>query len=185
MANIDYESSNPSLSQSLADLPESLKIDDELSLKILTNEALEDFFQLITDKDTQKFIPWAKNVVDIDQAAELLASFAQQRINNFSVRYGVYSGDSFCGYFGIFKDKEQACYQTGSALMPMYRGLGIINKTFTVMQEQLVNNLGAKKMATYIDESNDSSKKMIIKRGYAPTDEFNEAGERRYERSYS
>lgn len=143
--------------------------------KITIDDALF-LLDLARDEEVQKYIPWAHAVHDKQDAEELIRGFIQRGES----RYIIEQEGRSVGYIGIWPDKEQGFYQTGSALLPEFRGRGIVNKVFDELAKDLKANAGAKGVVAYVDEANVSSQQMIAKRGYRPIDEINSQGERKY-----
>ncbi len=158
-------------------LPDTLRIDDDLMVHKITSLDIEWLVEFATDTKINRYIPWAKDINTKEASLRLIEMW---KTNKRTVRYVIESSGVACGYIGIWPDTEGAAYQTGSGLLPEYRGKGIVNKAFVAIEQELLAKNDIQEFAAYVDETNISSRRMLIKRGYVPTESFNDSHERRY-----
>jgi RimJ/RimL family protein N-acetyltransferase len=165
-------------------LPNSIKIDDDFEARQFNAKDGMDIAKIAADVAVKKYIPWAIDVSDLQSAEEQIAKFDDQYEKGFSIRYGIYSNEDACvGYFGVWQnDSEPYSLETGSAILPGYRGRGLSNKCRSAIM-QIAKQQGYKKLISFLEHSNQASRSMLLKAGYKPTGILNARGEEKYELS--
>lgn len=152
-----------------------------LKLRVLEQSDLDDLLRLATDKDVELFVPWAKSAQDKESAQQQINNFQHEFEQGTHVRYGIFSGERMAGYIGVWPAQEPAAYEVGAAVMSEFRGRGVAGQALSLLEKEL-GSIGAIKLVAHIDESNSASGRAVEKHGFAPTDQFNHANERRYEK---
>lgn len=119
-------------------------------------------FELSQDDQVSRFIPWAGNVDTITDAERVVRSWEE---STNQVRYVIVSDGQPAGIFGVWRRDEAGCCETGSALIPLYRGLDIANKVYAAIEPHLAE-AGFQKVISTVAISNSSSQAAVIKRGF-------------------
>ncbi len=165
-------------------LPNCIKIDDTFEARQFDANDSNDIVKIATDTAVRKYIPWANSVSDLQSATEQIVKFNEQYENGFSIRYGIYNNENSCiGYFGVWTDtNEPNSLQTGTAILPEYRGMGLANRCRNKIV-QIATEQGYSKLTSFVAHSNTESHSMLIKAGYKPTGILNAHGEEKYELS--
>lgn len=150
-------------------LPQSLETADPSLMTRRVNESDAAWLVgLAQSPDVAMYLPFASVVTDEATAEQLIVGWAQEQ----DARYVIELEHSPVGYFAVFGGADDGIYETESALLPEYRGRGIVNTVYAAMEKEIRERLHARGVIAHIDENNESSRRMILKRGYTPAPDF-------------
>lgn len=159
--------------------PGMIQIDESLQMRLFVESDAENLLRLVDNERAQKFLPWAKPIHDLESAKDSIASFQSAWDNQRMARYVVEKDGEFAGYAGIWSDQEPDFYEFGFATLPELQGEGIGSKSVNRLINMARDDLGAKGMIAYVDDTNEQSKSSVSRLGFEPTEEF-DSGDRRY-----
>lgn len=166
-----------------ATLPETVLIPgSDLALRRFEESDAGTLLEIAAEEATAKYVPWAKFVTDMETSRDRINRFHEQWQQGLRARFLITKNGEPYGYFGIWPDNEPDMYEVGYAVLPRYRGKGIITQVLDAIEEVAMTNLKAAGLVAHIDESNEASQRVITKQGFHPTDKFNDEGGRRYEK---
>lgn len=154
-----------------------------LILRRFREEDADVLFQLATEPLVARYVPWAKAIKDIDSSKRMIKSFDGQWEDGLFARFLICKDDRPCGYIGIWRHSKDKSFEIGFAILPEYRGQGIVGTVLQCVERLLHEKLDANLVVAHVDEENESSKRALTKNGYQETDSFNEEGERLYEKT--
>lgn len=166
-----------------AALPETILVpDSDLALRRFEASDAETLLEIATEEATAKYVPWAKFVTDMEVSRGRIDKFHDQWQQGSRARFLITENGEACGYFGIWPDSEPSIYEVGYALLPQYRGKGIVAQVMNAIEEVAITRLEATGLVAHIDEANETSQHAITRQGFQPTDKFNDEDVRRYEK---
>jgi RimJ/RimL family protein N-acetyltransferase len=128
-------------------------------------------FDLQNDVEVAKYLPWDPPV---PQSPDDVLLRIEKWKTDGSARYIVESDGIPCGSFDIWSDPDEGTglYTVCYALLPEYRGQGIIGAVFSKVDELLEDDLNAKGIVAYVDEVNLKSKQILEGQGLRSTGKY-------------
>lgn len=164
-------------------LPETVLVpDSNLALRRFEVSDAGTLLEIATEEATAKYVPWAKFVTDMETSRDRIDKFHDQWQQGSRARFLITKNGEACGYFGVWPDSEPGIYEIGYALLPQYRGKGIVAQVINAIEEVAATRLEATGLVAHIDAANEASLHVIAKHGFHSTDKFNDEGGRRYEK---
>lgn len=154
--------------------------DTSIHLRLFRHGDEDNLIRLVDDEPVQKFVPWAKRVIDKTSAERTINEFEGAWDRGVMARYAIEQDGSFAGYAGLWSDKKSGYYEFGFAVLPEFRGQGIGTRTTSELFDIAKEQLQAKGMVAYVHDENLASQAVVNKHGFQRLDEFDD-GDRRYE----
>lgn len=103
--------------------------DSSIHLRLFRHGDEENLVRLVDDEPVQRFVPWAKRIIDKTTAEKAIDEFESLWERGVIARYVVEQDGKFAGYAGLWSDRNQGYYEFGFAVLPEFRGQGIGTKT--------------------------------------------------------
>jgi len=157
------------------DIPNS-----NIHARLFNDDDADNLAHLADEAGVQRYVPWAKRIHDVSSASRVIDEFQDVWERKLIARYALEKDSQFVGYSGIWSDPTPGYFEFGFAMLPEFRGQGIGTSTVNELINIAKENLGAKGMVAYVDDTNDASKSIVTKLSFQSTDEF-DSGDRRYE----
>lgn len=161
--------------------PASFEVPDvHVTARLFTADDAANLLTLAVAPAVKLYVPWAKRVDDLESASSAIIEFNNAWKNQIMARYALEKDGGFIGYCGVWTDQKPDYYEFGFALLPEVRGRGIGTAVIAELIRIAKENMNAKGVIAYVDDTNGASKTVITKLGLVPTEEFDQ-GDRRYE----
>jgi RimJ/RimL family protein N-acetyltransferase len=154
--------------------------DSTIHLRLFRHGDEDNLVRLVDNEPVQRFVPWAKRVIDKVSAERTIDRFENEWNNGLMARYVIEKDSMFAGYAGLWSDKKPGYYEFGFAVLPEFRKQGIGTNTTNELFDVAKKQLQAKGMVAYVHDDNDASQAVVNKHGFARLDEFDD-DDRRYE----
>jgi ribosomal-protein-alanine N-acetyltransferase len=141
---------------------------DRLILRRVTNNDVNEIFELRSNPETMKFIPrpLAKSNEDV---LELIAQIEDKIVTNTGINWAITLKDSpkLLGIIGFYRTQhENYRSEIGYILNPKFHGLGIISEAVNRLITYGFNDLKLHSIEAIIDPENFASEKVLQKCGF-------------------
>ncbi|MGV3467369.1 MAG: GNAT family N-acetyltransferase [Heyndrickxia sp.] len=146
-------------------------IDEEVSLRLFTENDTEEFYNLIigSSNNFRKWISWIDDIKNKEDASEFIKYYINEIIENGGYPKSVaiiYRGE-IAGKIGFNEiDKESKVGDIGYWLGEKFQGKGIMAKAFKTFIDYGFKNLGLNRIEVYISIDNIKSRKLPERFGF-------------------
>lgn len=150
---------------------------DRLILRRITNDDVDEVFELRSNPETMKYIP-RPLVKNSDDALEHIAMIEEKIITNIGINWGIsLKGDpKLLGLIGFYRMKpENYRAEIGYMLLPEFHGKGIVPEAVNRLITYGFNDLKLHSIEAVIDPENFASEKVLQKCGFIKEAHFKES----------
>ena len=142
---------------------------ERLLLKQITNDDVNEVFELRSNPETMKYIP-RPLVKTTEDALEHIAMIEEKILSNTGINWGItLKGSSkllgIIGYYRMQPENYRA--EIGYMLLPQFHGQGIITEAVKRLITYGFNDLKLHSIEAVIDPENRASEKVLQKCGFA------------------
>ena len=142
---------------------------ERLLLKQITNDDVNEVFELRSNPETMKYIP-RPLVKTTEDALEHIAMIGEKIVSNTGINWGItLKGSSkllgIIGYYRMQPENYRA--EIGYMLLPQFHGQGIITEAMKRLITYGFNDLKLHSIEAVIDPENRASEKVLQKCGFA------------------
>lgn len=142
---------------------------ERLLLKQITNDDVNEVFELRSNPETMKYIP-RPLVKTTEDALEHIAMIGEKIVSNTGINWGITLKDSskllgIIGYYRMQPENYRA--EIGYMLLPQFHGQGIITEAVKRLITYGFNDLKLHSIEAVIDPENRASEKVLQKCGFA------------------
>jgi ribosomal-protein-alanine N-acetyltransferase len=150
---------------------------ERLILRRITNDDVNEVFELRSNPETMKYIP-RPLVKTTEDALEHVAMIEEKITSNIGINWGItLKGDSrvlgIIGYYRMQPENYRA--EIGYMLLPEYHGKGIIPEAVNRLIAYGFNDLKLHSIEAVIDPENFASEKVLQKCGFVKEAHLKEA----------
>lgn len=150
---------------------------ERLILRRITNEDVNEVFELRSNPETMKYIP-RPLVKNNDDALEHIAMIEEKIVTNIGINWGITLKENpkLLGIIGFYRmQPENYRAEIGYMLLPEFHGKGIIPEAVTELVKFGFNNLKLHSIEAVIDPDNLASEKVLEKCGFIKEAHLKEA----------
>ncbi|WP_166925242.1 GNAT family N-acetyltransferase [Flavobacterium poyangense] len=150
---------------------------ERLLLRRITNDDVNEVFELRSNPETMKFIP-RPLVKDTEDALEHIAMMEDKIVTNLGINWGITLKDSpkllgIIGYYRLQPENHRA--EIGYMLAPEFHGKGIIPEAVNRLIRFGFDDLKLHSIEAVIDPKNLASEKVLQKCGFVKEAHLKEA----------
>ncbi|OIV41020.1 GNAT family N-acetyltransferase [Flavobacterium johnsoniae] len=150
---------------------------DRLLLRRITNDDVNEVFELRSNPETMKFIP-RPLVKNNEDALEHIAMIEEKIETNLGINWGITLKDNprllgIIGYYRLQPENYRA--EIGYMLLPEFHGKGIIPEAVSTLIKFGFENLKLHSIEAVIDPENYASEKVLQKCGFVKEAHLKEA----------
>lgn len=149
---------------------------ERLLLRRITNDDVNEVFELRSNPETMKFIP-RPLVKNSEEALEHIAMIEDKIVTNVGINWGITLKDSpkllgIIGYYRMQPEHHRA--EIGYILLPEFHGKGIIPESVNRLITYGFEELKLHSIEAVIDPENYASEKVLQKCGFVKEGHFKE-----------
>lgn len=150
---------------------------ERLVLRRITNDDVNEVFELRSNPETMKFIP-RPLVKNNEEALEHIAMIEDKIVTNVGINWGIYLKDSpkllgIIGYYRMQPENHRA--EIGYILLPEFHGKGIVPESVNRLITYGFDDLKLHSIEAVIDPENYASEKVLQKCGFVKEAHLKEA----------
>lgn len=150
---------------------------ERLLLRRITNEDVNEVFELRSNPETMKFIP-RPLVKNNEEALEHIAMIEEKIVTNIGINWGITLKDDnkllgIIGYYRMQPENYRA--EIGYILLPEFHGKGIIPEAVNRLVRYGFDDLKLHSIEAVIDPENFASEKVLQKCGFVKEAHLKEA----------
>ena len=150
---------------------------ERLILRRITNDDVNEIFELRSNPETMKYIP-RPLVKTIEDALEHVAMIEEKIVTNVGINWGITLKDSsrllgIIGYYRMQPENYRA--EIGYMLLPDFHGKGIISEAIERLIAYGFDDLKLHSIEAVIDPENAASEKVLQKCGFVKEAHLKEA----------
>ncbi|PTT08192.1 N-acetyltransferase [Flavobacterium sp. HMWF030] len=150
---------------------------DRLVLRRITNDDVNEVFELRSNPETMKYIP-RPLVKNSEDALEHIAMIEDKIVTNIGINWGISLKDNpkLHGIIGFYRMKpENYRAEIGYMLLPEFHGKGIVPEAVNRLITYGFNDLKLHSIEAVIDPENFASEKVLQKCGFVKEAHFKES----------
>jgi ribosomal-protein-alanine N-acetyltransferase len=150
---------------------------DRLVLRRITNDDVNEVFELRSNPETMKYIP-RPLVKNTKEALEHIAMIEDKIVTNIGINWGISlkENQKLLGIIGFYRmQPENYRAEIGYILLPEFHGKGLIPEAVNRLITYGFNDLNLHSIEAVIDPENFASEKVLQKCGFVKEAHFKES----------